>query len=285
MNISPKVKPIYATLLRLGFGKYLISSSYNHFVLEKNWDSMWKDCVRYVSEGSNVIVLTTDYSADEEEAFGYFLDQLLIKKGPVDFSKFIKEMADDFFAWKKVTPDYTKITEALLHIGIEKGNLDIIFFHLDTIKQLQPADNDKVLEFTTNKIKIDEKLCFVLMPFQTKFDSIYKNIIKKVVENDAKFTCIRADEIFGTKPIIEDIWEHIKKAKFLIADLTDRNPNVFYELGIAHALNKNVILLTQDINDVPFDLRHYRCLVYEDSIAGADKLKEGLLKTINVATR
>jgi hypothetical protein len=63
--------------------------------------------------------------------------------------------------------------------------------------------------------------------------------------------------------------------------LTDRNPNVFYELGLAHALNKEVILLTQDINDVPFDLRHFRIIVYQDSISGADKLKSTLKDFIN----
>ena len=62
--------------------------------------------------------------------------------------------------------------------------------------------------------------------------------------------------------------------------MTDRNPNVFYELGIAHALQKEVVLITQDINDVPFDLRHFRCVVYEDSIAGAESLTEGLKGTI-----
>ncbi len=55
-------------------------------------------------------------------------------------------------------------------------------------------------------------------------------------------------------------------AKYIIADLTGRNPNVFYELGIAHALNKKSNPLTQDLTDVPFDLKHIRCIVYEDSI-------------------
>ncbi len=114
------------------------------------------------------------------------------------------------------------------------------------------------------------------MPFTDKLNPIYESIIKPVIK-DLKLECLRADEVFTSKPIIEDIWESIKKAKFLVADLTDRNPNVFYELGLAHALNKDVILLTQDLDDVPFDLRHFRIIVYQDSISGADKLK-GILK-------
>ena len=119
------------------------------------------------------------------------------------------------------------------------------------------------------------------MPFDDKFNSIYENIIKKVIEdNEFELNCRRADEIFGTRPIIEDIWEYIKKARILVAELTGRNPNVFYELGLAHAMNKNVILITQNLEDVPFDLKHYRCLVYEDSIFGAEKLKESLKNTL-----
>jgi hypothetical protein len=118
------------------------------------------------------------------------------------------------------------------------------------------------------------------MPFTEMLNPIYESIIKPVLK-DLKYTALRADEIFTSKPIIDDIWTNIKKAKFLIADLTDRNPNVFYELGLAHALAKEVILLTQNLNDIPFDLRHYRIIVYQDSISGADKLKSTLKGFIN----
>ncbi|CAD6491672.1 MAG: hypothetical protein CHKLHMKO_00176 [Candidatus Argoarchaeum ethanivorans] len=131
----------------------------------------------------------------------------------------------------------------------------------------------------TEKKTIDETLCFVLIPFDENFVPIYNSIIKKVVES-SKLRCTRADEIFDTRSIIEDILEHIQKARFLIADLTGRNPNVFYELGLAHAVGKEVILITQDLKDIPFDLKHYRCIVYEDSVAGAEKLKEGLMNTL-----
>jgi hypothetical protein len=70
------------------------------------------------------------------------------------------------------------------------------------------------------------------------------------------------------------------KTSFLIADLTGRNANVFYELGLAHALKKDVILITQKIEDVPFDLRHYRCIVYDNTIRGASKLESGLRGTL-----
>lgn len=146
-------------------------------------------------------------------------------------------------------------------------------------KAIIPALPEKRPEFKVKKERIDRKLCFVLMPFDEKFTPIYNNIIKKVVESFG-LKCKRAGEIFGTKPIIEDVWEHIQRARILIADLTGRNPNVFYELGLSHAIKKEVILITQNLKDLPFDLKHYRCIVYEDSISGADRLKEGLANTL-----
>jgi len=67
----------------------------------------------------------------------------------------------------------------------------------------------------------------------------------------------RGDEIFGTQPIIEDIWESINSSEFIVADVTGKNPNVMYEIGMAHTVGKAVVIMTQNIDDVPFDLRHY----------------------------
>ena len=63
--------------------------------------------------------------------------------------------------------------------------------------------------------------------------------------------------------VVEQIWEQISKSRVLLADLTDKNPNVFYELGLAHAANKPVVFTSARIEDVPFDLRHLRVIVYE----------------------
>jgi hypothetical protein len=133
--------------------------------------------------------------------------------------------------------------------------------------------------FRKGQFKMDPKLCFVLMPFDESFKPLYDKVIKLAV-GEAGLDCKRADDIFGTNPIIEDIWEYINKAKIVIADLTNRNPNVFYEVGISHALGKRTILLAQKIEDVPFDLRHIRCISYEDNSEGRRKLKENLDGTL-----
>jgi hypothetical protein len=104
--------------------------------------------------------------------------------------------------------------------------------------------------------------CFVIMPFGPPFDRYYKNIFVPAIE-DAGLQPIRADSIFMPSAIMPDIWRFLSEAKILIADLTGRNPNVFYELGLAHALQKPVILVANNLDDVPFDLRGLRVLAYD----------------------
>ncbi len=104
--------------------------------------------------------------------------------------------------------------------------------------------------------------CFIIMPFGGNFDDYWCEIIKPVVTK-CGYLPIRADDIFGTRSIIKDIYENISKSKLVIADVTNKNPNVNYELGMAHTLGKPVIILTQDINDVPFDYKHIRCIFYD----------------------
>ena len=92
---------------------------------------------------------------------------------------------------------------------------------------------------------------------------------------------LRADEIYGTTAIISDIWESIWRARMVIADVTGKNPNVNYELGLSHALAVPTILITKRIDDVPFDYRHMRCIRYETDKAGWErKLANSLSKTV-----
>lgn len=103
--------------------------------------------------------------------------------------------------------------------------------------------------------------CFVIMPFGSPFDRYFKNIYVPAIE-EAGLRAIRADSIFMPSAIMPDIWRLLNDAKVLVADLTGRNPNVFYELGLAHAIQKPVILITSNLDDVPFDLRGLRVLGY-----------------------
>ncbi len=133
--------------------------------------------------------------------------------------------------------------------------------------------------FQRGYFEIDPDLCFVLMPFAEEFQALYTDHIKPAVQR-AGLKCMRADDIFSARPIVQDIWEYICKARLIIAELTGRNPNVFYEVGMSHTLDKDVIMITRSMDDVPFDLKHIRCIVYDDGQNGLKKLEESLHKTI-----
>jgi len=119
------------------------------------------------------------------------------------------------------------------------------------------------------------------MPFDTKFQPLYDDHIKPTVVR-AGLRCERADDIKGTTMITWDIWERINRARFLVAELTGQNSNVFYELGLAHALSKDVILIAQSMKFVPFDLKTIRCIVYDFTPRGTQKLEKDLAGTIGV---
>src|SRR5208282_4904856 len=104
--------------------------------------------------------------------------------------------------------------------------------------------------------------CFVMMPFGEWYDVYYKEIYVPAIK-EAGYEPVRADELFSSGSVVEQIWEQIDKAKVLLADLTGKNPNVFYELGLAHANRKPVIFTSGVLDDVPFDLRHLRVIIYE----------------------
>ncbi|MBL7177425.1 MAG: hypothetical protein ISS66_16500 [Desulfobacteraceae bacterium] len=108
----------------------------------------------------------------------------------------------------------------------------------------------------------DKGICFVIMPYGDWFDHYYKQIYKNAILN-AGLTPKRADELFTASAVINDIWDLTKRAKIVLAELTGKNPNVFYELGLAHALAKPALLITESMDDVPFDLRHLRVISYD----------------------
>lgn len=125
--------------------------------------------------------------------------------------------------------------------------------------------------------------CFVMMPFGQWMDAYYREIYVPAIR-EAGLEPVRADELFSTGSVIEQIWEQISRAKVLLADLTDKNANVFYELGLAHAANKPVVFTTGRLDDVPFDLRHLRVAVYDiRDPAWGEKLKATLAVYLKAA--
>jgi hypothetical protein len=104
--------------------------------------------------------------------------------------------------------------------------------------------------------------CFVVMPFHALFESEYERVIRPAIE-EVGLKCVRGDEIYAQQAIIHDIWQSIRVARLVVAELSGRNPNVMYEIGLAHAIGKPIILLTRNQDDVPFDLKALRYVFYD----------------------
>lgn len=125
-------------------------------------------------------------------------------------------------------------------------------------------------------------LIALMMPFETGFNEV-NTAIKSSCES-VGFVCKRADDIWINQTVIQDVVSLICKAALVICDCTGRNPNVFYEIGIAHSLGKEVILITQSSNDVPFDLSHIRYLTYLNNDQGREALASDLASRIRTIT-
>jgi hypothetical protein len=204
-------------------------------------------------------------------------------------------------------PDGTFFDNALTDkFGIPEDKLEIfksIFLEsLRSAKLIEDVDGkahiidvstpETLHKFVPHKLKVSSSTkvgpvdtCFVIMPFSDPVGSYYDHIYKPAIEK-AGLKPVRADtEIFGTGKIIDQIWRGITESRVLVAELTGRNPNVFYELGLAHALKKPVVLVSADENDVPFDLRHIRVIIYKmsDPFWGQrliEKVSENILSAI-----
>ena len=119
---------------------------------------------------------------------------------------------------------------------------------------------------SNEKSTVPKPFIFVLMPFDEKFNDIYEFGIQGAAK-EVNAYAERVDNQIFNENILDRIFNQINKADVIVADMTGRNPNVFYEVGYAHALGKIVLLLTQNTNDIPFDLKHRQHIVYAGQIA------------------
>jgi nucleoside 2-deoxyribosyltransferase len=118
---------------------------------------------------------------------------------------------------------------------------------------------------------------FVVMPLSDYYLNQLYSVIRSVVdETDNNLVARHADERFGPGIIIKDIEGDIIESKIVVAAITERNLNVYYEVGYAHALRKPTILLVQTGTTLPFDMSAYRCIFYENSVGGRRTIEERL---------
>jgi hypothetical protein len=132
------------------------------------------------------------------------------------------------------------------------------------------------LEFKVPTKLPSSDLISVMMPFGAATLDTYKSI--KEAAEDAGFSCKRADDMWESSTVIQDVFSLIYDSYIVVCDFSGKNPNVFYEAGIAHTLGKHVVPITQHLDDIPFDLSHHRHAKYLDNKEGRSKLKAELTR-------
>lgn len=184
-----------------------------------------------------------------------------------------------------------KVAEFISILMTNLRKAELVKEHDDKIRLIDVGasaveDQDKTIQKLAKKVDIvSGDSCFVMMPFADPIGGYYNLVYKPAIEKTG-LRPIRADaDIFGSGKIMDQILEGMTAAKVLVAELTDRNPNVFYELGIAHALKKPVVLVSATEKDVPFDLQHIRVIYYDvkDPFWGTkliEKVAENVLSAI-----
>jgi hypothetical protein len=115
---------------------------------------------------------------------------------------------------------------------------------------------------------------FIAMPFAEEFNAVYAAI--KDVSQQVGLTAVRGDEVYEPGPIVQQIFKDIAESDFVIAEISSKNPNVYYEVALAHCSRKPTLLLAnnESVKEIPFDIRHNRVLVYDEK--NIDQLKEQL---------
>jgi hypothetical protein len=197
------------------------------------------------------------------------------------------------FGWRPVAIVGSKTnllagTDYFLEVKIVGQKIRLSVDHVRVIEHILPAPlagsqlglvaagRAEVL-FSGLELMAETPRVFVAMQFGEPFDTIYHEVIQPEGEK-LKLQMVRIDELAGPGIIFEDIKRQIAEARVVIAEITAPNQNVFYELGYAHALNKPTILLAQRGRELPFDIRSYRVIFYDDSIGGKPEVERNLNK-------
>lgn len=151
------------------------------------------------------------------------------------------------------------------HWAVKDLDLYRILLRMDRPRRQRPT----VFQIAEHQ-NIEPTLASAMMPFHPSFDAVSKTI--KDAAHNAGLVCRRADDIWENPAVIQDVVSLIDRSRVVVCDCTGRNPNVFYEAGIAHTLGREVILITQNPEDIPFDLRHLRYIPYLNNGEGRSKL-------------
>jgi hypothetical protein len=204
---------------------------------------------------ARVAHITTLSQGPKETAIQYAVDGSIRPISNKDLESFAAQLGIDRFT---LTHTHWAINQAdlfkVLLMNQQKNGIAPKVFNIESLGR-QESD-----------------LVSVMMPFQAEYDGAYSSLQSAV--SSVGLRCIRADDFWEHQFVIQDIVDLIAKSRVVICDCSGRNPNVFYEAGIAHALGKEVVLIAQAESDVPFDLRHIRYVKYLNNSEGLSALSE-----------
>jgi hypothetical protein len=130
------------------------------------------------------------------------------------------------------------------------------------VLSLNPYRFIEELGIDLNALALKENQVFVLTPFHPMYEETYETIKKSCSMNALE--AVRGDEAFKVGNILKHVIEQIIVSPYIVANINGRNPNVHYELGIAHCLGKNILLVSEGIDDVAFNLQSERVLIYRN---------------------
>jgi len=229
--------------------------------------------------------------------------QLVINMGDSDFLYIGINIAACAFGIMKRTNGFYQILSSFgnlqtlnediiknIDIKIKKNNYQIIVF-ANNVKVAETAypviknsvgfyfEGNKSITVTNFKYIPQKRIAFVVMQFSDEYNELFNEVIKPVCKK-FDYDCIRADDFYSPTPILADIIYSINNASIIIAEITSKNPNVFYEIGYSHAIQKPTILLCDKnkVEKLPFDISGFRTLFYENTISGKTKIEENLSK-------
>jgi hypothetical protein len=210
---------------------------------------------------------------DEVAAVGHINRARLSRNGiefEYAFDRQVPSMPNEMIYANRLALDITHDFEFSRNHWAIKG-IDLYRFLFRNFRQLRQRPN--VFQIAEHE-NIEPSLASAMMPFDASFNAVYACI--QEASQNVGLRCRRADNIWENPAIIQDVVSLIDRSRIVICDCTGRNPNVFYEAGIAHTLGREVILVTQSEHDIPFDLRHLRYIRYLNNAEGLAALASAL---------
>ncbi len=237
---------------------------------------------KFSTQASGVLFLFTNQN-DENITVGlsYYNRQFVVKLDNRDKEPISKASKSSFYEIGKEYSLKVTVSGSNMKLFVNKILLCEATVSIKESPIALRMVTEKMLEVYDIKVKATKPKVFVIMQFTKEYNELYEEVIKPVVELRG-FDSVRADEFYTSTPILKDIIDSIKQSNVVIAEITPDNPNVFYEIGYSHAIEKPTVLLCDRKREkLPFDLSSFRTLFYENTIAGKKIIEENLKKYLD----